>query len=186
MGFCSDDCGPKRRVFPGGDCEGCGDEQALFDSIASEPAKLAGTSVAYYKIRRAKHRHSLYKEPSVDGDWSFEGPWELAATLDFPQSDNVTPTATENGIESTAEAVAWVSRKEFEDRSAPYPQEGSVLEFWWTPPFAQERQKSQWDIVKATRDGNIFNSEAFTMYKLELRSRSKFFAFRKTEGDTGL
>jgi len=178
-GFCSDGCGPKRRIFPGGDCEGCGNELAIYDSVASEPARLAGTPITYYRLRRAKHRDPLYKEPNVDGDWEFDGPWEMMAAIDFPQSENISPEATEVGIQTTSEAIAWISRKEFEDHSAPYPKEGDVLAFWSEPPFGSSKQESQWDVVKATQDGNIFTAEVFTLYKLELRLRSKFYAFRK-------
>lgn len=183
MGFCSDDCTPKRRIFPTENSE-CGDEREIFDSIASEQALLGGTNVLYYVINRAKHRHPLYKEPSVGGDWSFEGPYELAATIDFPQPDNTTVEATDSGKRKVQEAVVWISRKEFENRGCPYPQEGSVLEFWSQKPFGTDRQKAQWDIVKADPDGNIYTSETFVMYKLEVKKRSEFYAFRKTEGDT--
>jgi hypothetical protein len=182
-GFCSDGCGPKRRIFPGGDCEGCGDELAIYDSVASEPGRLAGTPIIYYRLRRAKHRDPLYKEPNVDGDWEFDGPWEMMAAIEFPQSDNITPEATEIGIQKNSEAVAWISRKEFEDHSAPYPKEGDVVSFWEQPPFGSEEDRSQWDVVKATRDGNVWTAEQFVLYKLELTRRTKFLPIRKTLED---
>lgn len=182
MGFCGDDCKPKRRLFPGGDCDACGDERKLWDSIAAEPARLAGDKIRYYSLRRAKNRDPLYKEPSAGGEeWAFEGPFEMMAAIDFPQSDNITPEATESGIRTQAEAIAWVARKEFEDRESPYPKKGDVVEFWSEPPFGYDQEATQWDVVKATRDGNVFTTSTFTMYKIELRLRSKFVAFRKTE-----
>ena len=182
MGFCGDDCKPKRRLFPGGDCDDCGDERALWDSIASEPARLAGEAIKLYVIRRAKNRDPLYKEPSANGgEWDYQGPFELWATIEFPQSENITEEATEVGERSEADAIAWISRKEFEDREAPYPKRGDVLEFWSKPPFGYEPENTQWDVVKATRDGNVFTTATFVMYKIDLKQRSKFVAFRKTE-----
>ena len=183
MAFCGDDCKPKRRLFPGGDCnEGCGDERKLWDSIATEPNRLAGEPVKLYVIRRAKNRDPLYKEPSAEGrEWSYEGPFELWASIDFPQSDNITEEATEVGERTEADAIAWISRKEFEDREAPYPKRGDIIEFWAKPPFGYDSEDTQWDVVKATRDGNVFTTAAFVQYKLELKQRSKFVPFRKTE-----
>jgi hypothetical protein len=183
MGFCGDDCKPKRRLFPGGDCnEGCGDERKLWDSIASEPARLAGEPIQFYSIRRAKNRDPLYKEPSAEGkEWSFNGPFEVYATIDFPQADNITQEARDDGEHSEADAIAWVARKEFEDREAPYPKRGDVVEFWAVLPWGYEKENTQWDVVKASRDGNMFTTAAYVMYKIDLKQRSKFVAFRKTE-----
>lgn len=182
MGFCGDDCKPKRRLFPGGDCGDCGDERKLWDSIATEPARLAGEPVRLYVLRRAKNRDQLYGEPSAEGkEWNFDGPFELWASIDFPQSENINEEATEVGQRTEADATIWISRKEFEDREAPYPKRGDVIEFWANPPFGADEQNTQWDVVKATRDGNVFTTSTFVQYKIDLKQRSKFVPFRKTE-----
>jgi len=184
MGFCSDDCEPTRRIFPGSDCDDCGTEQALWDSVATEPARLAGEPVKLYQLRRAKNRDPVYGEPSHEGkDWSYNGPFELYAAIDYPQSDNVTVEASEQGARTESEAVIWISRKEFEDRSAPYPKKGDIIEFWSEVPFGNSSQFSQWDVVKATRDGNVFTTSTFVQFKIEVKLRSKFVPFRKTEHD---
>lgn len=182
MGRFQDDCGSKRRIFPGGDCEGCGDERQLWDSIAAEPARLAGTPIKVYVLRRAKNRDPLYKEPSVDGkEWSFEGPFEVMGTIEYTPTDDNESTATEAGIEQNSDAMMWVARVEFERVGAPYPKRGDVAEFWGAPPFGLEAAKQQWDIIGAEPDGNVFSSEAFVQYKMKLKRRTKFYAFRKTE-----
>lgn len=180
MGKCFKDCDVDRRTFPGGDCESCDDERMLWDSIATEPARLSGTAITYYRLRRARNRHPLYKEPTGNEEWSHDGPWEMMASLEFSQSDNISPEATETGIRFVSDAIAYVSRKEFEDVRCPYPKTGDIVEFWSEPPFGDEKRKSQWDVVKATRDGNVWSTPEFVQYKLELKRRSEYYAFRKT------
>ena len=170
-----------RRIFPGGDSQGCGDERLVWDSIAQEPARLAGTPIKFYVIRRAKNRDPLYKEPSRGKEWSFEGPFELWGTVDFDESNDVDPEATEMGLLVSSDAVVWIARKEFEDREAPYPKIGDVLAFWDAPPFGREEEETQWDVVRAERDGSVFTSAAYTMFKINVKRRDKFLAFRKTE-----
>ena len=182
MGIFQDDCGSKRRIFPGGDCAGCGDERRLWDSVASEPNRLAGTPMKFYSIRRAKNRDPLYKEPSAEGkEWSYEGPFEVMGSVDFPQFEGSTVEATEVGYRKESEAEAYVARVDFERVESPYPKTGDIVEFWTEPPFNDPERETQWDVVKVSRDGNIFSSEKFVQYKISLRRRSKFFAFRKTE-----
>jgi len=179
-------CSPEelKRVFPS-DCSDCGDERALYDSIAQEPARISGTKIAFWSLRRAKNRHPLYKEPSVDDkEWEFHGPYEMYAAIDFAQADEIEPEATETGGQTVSDAVAWVARVEFEGVEAPDPKNGDVIEFWSLDgsPFGEDPHDAQWDVVKANPDGNIFTSETFVQWKITLKQRSKFVAFRKTDG----
>lgn len=173
-----------KRVFPS-DVSACGDERAVYDSIAAEPARVSGTKMAFFSLRRAKNRHPLYKEPSVDDkEWEFHGPYEIYGSLEFMQADEIEPEATETGKHTQSDAIAWVARQEFEGMDAPEPKVGDVLEFWSLDdsPFEEERRYAQWDVVKANRDGNIFTSETFVQWKITLKQRKKFVAIRKTEG----
>ena len=181
MGDCGDKCFPPHRIYPS-DCGGCSDERALWDSIASEQARLAGVSFRYYRLRTAKNRDPLYKEPSNLGlEWEFDGPWEMYGCLDFSQPDQLSTEATENGITQTGEAVLWIARKEIEDAEAPYPKKGDVVEFWSEQPFAEKDEKTYWDVTGMERDGNVFNTNTYIQHRLELRRREKFFAIRKVE-----
>lgn len=180
--FCPADCISGRQVFPGDDCEGCGDERAIHDVIATEPAILAGVKIRLYVLRRAKNRHPLYKEPSHNGkEWSFQGPFEMFAELDFPQAANTQSEVTEVGQRKMSEAILKLPRSEVERAEAPEPKKGDVIEFWWEGPFADKNGYAQWDVVGADRDGNVWSTPVFTGYEIELRRRGKFLAFRKTE-----
>jgi hypothetical protein len=181
MADCRDKCFPPRRIFPS-DCGGCTDELSLWDSIASEQARLAGVRLRYWRLRTAKNRDPLYKEPSNEGqEWEFDGPWEMYGSLEFEQVNQISTEATENGMIQTSEAVLWLARKEIEDAEAPYPKKGDVVEFWDEAPFAEAAQKTYWDVTGCERDGNIFNTVAYVQHRLELRRREKFFAIRKVE-----
>jgi hypothetical protein len=182
MGGFQDDCGAGRRIFPGGDCEGCGDERRLWDSVANEGNRLAGTPVKMYVLRRAKNRDPIYGEPSRDGkEWSFEGPFEVMGSVEYTERDDNETEATEAGIQKTKSATLWIARVEFEDKGAPYPKKGDVAVFWGQPPFAEPAEEQQWDVVSVEPDGHLFSAEAFVQYRINVKQRTKFYAFRKVE-----
>ena len=173
------------RIFPGG-CGDCGNELDLFDSVAQEQARLAGTRILFYSLRRAMNRHPLYKEPSQGGkEWSFHGPFEMWGSLEFMQGDDISPEASEYGGHKESDARLIIARKEFEDACSPTPKVGDVIEFWTTSgsAFEESELNSQWDVVRANKDGNIFGTEVFTQYSISLKRKTKFVAIRKTEGE---
>lgn len=167
------------RVFPGNN----GAELPLWDSVAAEPAKLAGTPFRLYALRRARHRHPLYAEPATkDGEWDFHGPWELSGAFEFAQAEGITTIASSEGTQKTADAVLYVSRKALESIGAPEPKVGDVIDLWDRAPFKTKFQF--WDVVKANPDGNLFTAEAFVQYRLELVHRSRFEPGRKVLGES--
>ena len=181
--FKKDPASSLNRIFPTG-CGDCGNELDLFDSIAQEQARLAGTKFLLYSLRRAMNHHPLYGEPSQDGkEWSFHGPFEMWGALEFMQGDEIMPEATERGGHSESDARITVARKEFEDACSPTPKIGDVVEFWTEEMsgFVEGELKGQWDVVKANPDGNVFGTAIFTQYIVSLKRRSKFVALRKTE-----
>ncbi len=172
------------RLFPSE--YGCTDERELFDSIASEPAQLSGTKVAFYSLRRAKNRDPLYREPSSDGrEWSFHGPYEMMATVEFQQGEQISTEVTEYGAQKESDAVVWIARSEMESADAPDPKVGDVLRFWDLDEsrFSETQDKAQWDITRANKDGNVWSTETVLMWRIELHRRTKFLAFRKVDGD---
>lgn len=165
------------RVFP----DDAGSELPLWDSIAQEASRLSGVNFRIYSVRRARHLHPLYREPSQNGnEWSFHGPWELFGGFEFDQGTETDPEASAEGLQKTSTAVLWIARKALEDINAPEPKIGDVIDLWERKPFGSEFQ--YWDVTKANPDGNIWTSEAFVQYRVELRRRSRFEPGRKTEG----
>lgn len=178
-----DPCVPSQRIFPPeDDCDDCGDESALFELIAAEQNVLAGTTITFYSVRTAANRHPLYGEPSYDGkDWKFQGPFDMAGSLEYQEMSNVQPNSTELGLRILSDAIIWVARTEWESKGAPDPKVGDVVAFWGKPPFGVPEHQTQWDVTKADPDGHIFNDERFVQWRLEVKKREKFLPFRKTE-----
>lgn len=170
-----------RRLFP--DDEGVNVERDLWDSVAMEPARLSGTKIRFWSLRRAKNMHPLYREPSSksDGEWSFNGPWEMMSHIEYDQNSDETPNASTDGKSTEIESKAWIARREFEDIGAPYPKEGDVIEFWDDAVWGKD--KRHWDVVKATRDGNVFGSSVFVQFKIDMKTRSKFTPDRKLQDE---
>lgn len=168
-----------RRIFP--DDPRASVERPLWDSFAQEPARLGGTPVLFYSLRRAKNHHPLYREPSAAGkDWEFNGPWELAGSF---QTDDTDYQGTGEGSTKTSSGTLWVARKEFEDAGAPDPKIGDVIELWTEAPFDGVAKPRFWDVVEphADSDSHVMNTGIFTLWKLTLKSRSTFHAQRKVE-----
>ena len=169
-----------KRIMPEED--GVTVERALWDSIAQEPARLAGYPIKMYSIRRAKNHHPLYREPSANlEDWSFHGPWQFWAAIEFSQADDISVSAATEGLKRDAEATVWIARKELEDAGSPDPKIGDVVEFWDSPPFANVAGFQYWDIVQANPDGNVMTSETFVQWKVRVKSRKVFDPSRKIE-----
>ena len=167
-------------IYPGGSGATL-TEQPLWDSIASEPARLSGTAVRLYSVRRAKNRHPLYAEPSRDNhEWEFHGPWELMGAFTFDQGQEIEDEVSSQGLQKTANAVLHLARKELERIDAPDPKVGDVIHLWDQQPFGSEFQF--WDISRANPDGNIFTNESFVQFRIELRRRSRFEPGRKVLG----
>lgn len=181
-GFCKDDCSSARLVFGGDDCQGCGDERLIWDSIAEEPALLSGTPIKMYRVRIAKNRNPLYGEPSQEGkDWSFDGPWEMFATLETDETDF---QSTESGLKRSKTATMYIPRTEIERNRAPAPKVGDVISMWGKdsyPDFGEDNDETQWDVKSSSEDGRVFSSPVFVQYKLTIVRRDEFLAFRKTE-----
>lgn len=168
------------NIFPGIGAGGVPIELPLWDSVATEPAKLAGTSFRIYSVRRAKNRHPLYAEPSANGNWEYHGPWEMMGAFMFDQTGDTQASVEETGLRHSANAVLSVSRKEFEMAEAPEPKIGDVIHLWNNRPFSSDYQF--WDVVKADRDGGIFTNEAFVQWTIALARRTTFDAGRKILG----
>lgn len=186
MLFDEADAKEQPRIFPSGDPVDQ-DEREFWDSVAEEPARLSGATVAYFSLRRAKGRHPLYREPSQDSTWTFDGPFALPVGLEFMSADSIQPEVRETGIMRMSDAVLWIARREFERVGAPDPKEGDVVEFWSVAiddnAFATADVLAQWDVVKANPDGQLFSQATFVQWKLEIQRRETFTAMRKTAGN---
>lgn len=162
-----------RRIFPDDDAAVV--ERPLWDSIAQEPARLSGTQVRLYSVRRAKNHHPLYREPGAGSkDWEFQGPWEFWGAIEFDPTTDVDTDAGSEGLKKSADAILWVSRKELEDIGAPDPKVDDVIHFWGKRPFKRASGFEFFDLIKAEPHGNVMSTETFVQWKLTLKARSSF------------
>lgn len=171
-----------RRIFPDAEIS----ERPLWDSIAQEPAKLSGVTAQLWSLRRAKNRHPLYGEPAnpeSNGEWSFNGPWEMSVAIEFDEAQEVENEVSAEGLHSTGNATAHIARKELEDVGAPAPKIGDVLEFWGEEESPFKRHYKYWEVTRANADGHIVSQADFVQYRLELKLRTKFEPGRKIEGE---
>ncbi len=172
-----------RRIFP--DDDNVTVELPFWDSVAQESNRLSGTQIRIYQVRRAKNRHPLYGEPTDGGDFDFAGPWETWGGFEWNQETDVNADAAIEGQQQESEAVLWIARKDLEDVGAPDPKEGDVIELWDNrdfdfKPFG-DRKFRYWDVKKANQSGNVFTSEVFVMWRMELVHKTRFDAARRVE-----
>ena len=191
---------PKFRLY--------GQEIYLFDTVAQELNQIIGPPVDYYLCDTTINRYAnvtnyaypqpnperlpnvpttvvdpLYNEPLA---WSFQGPFRIPMYIEYPQK-NV--SSGEEGERTHWDALAWVSRKEYEDAYIGRPpSEGDVLQIWRTPFFKDYSTNDimpipnsgfYFDIRNVEEDGHLVDSAQFVGYKLSLVRRTEFTPERK-------
>lgn len=155
-------------------------DRDLFDKINSDLNELAGIEVNYYgydpySTENVKHIDPLYGEPT---ERELSGPWRVVAIVKYPTYQ---PIADESGFGRDWDAEVFISRIHLEEKNAPYPSEGDVIEMWRTP-FHDAWSMGEgmfFDVIKAQHDGHVNDSPSFTQFKLGLKRRSQFGAERR-------
>ena len=151
-------------------------EIELFDMVASEVNELAGDEVNYHSVNKEKSEidpiYGEYKKRHIDG------PWRLPAKFSWPQQ---TPVSGEAGFTVEFDGQATISRVHFEEKNAPYPVEGDVIEAWRTPYHDADSMGKglYFDIIKVDNDGHINDSPTFVQFKLTLKRRPQYAPERR-------
>jgi hypothetical protein len=181
----------------------------LFDLYAQEQVQIVGPPVDYYVLNTTVNTHANvtnypYPQPNpheypkplpttvVDPlyneavAWAFQGPFTLPMYVSYPEKQAL---SGEEGERTRWDAMAWVSRKEFEDAQLPGPpQEGDVLQIWKTPFYKDYSVNDiidipnsgfYFDIKNVEEDGHLIDSGSFVGYKLTLVRRTEFTPERK-------
>lgn len=157
-------------------------EHDLFDSIAQEHVRIAGTDIDYYSHRvKDSTRDALYDEPT---ERAYSGPFRLKGYLVWP---DLTPDISEKGWRSVANAECWIARKEIEDLHCPAPSETDVLRIWNTPFFNQWAVDGEdvpgagyyFDVLNVNDDGHLFDSPQFVGFKMIIKRRTEFTPERR-------
>lgn len=174
---------PERPVLPTiKDLEASGfsldaSELTLFDSIAIEQVEKAGTPIMYWHYDRTNTVvDPVYDEPV---ERKFIGPFRLKGSVDYPDS---TPEAREQGLRTQWNCTLWIPRKSLEIQKAPEPNIGDVILLWDTNFFASEGvqdenvpgAKYMFVVTDSDSDGHLFDTPAFTFFKLDLERRTEY------------
>ncbi len=152
----------------------------IFDMIAGDLNRAAGTEVNYYSIERGKGKFDpLYGEYK---ERVFEGPWRLPGKVTMPQQ---TPRSDESGYTVEFDADCTIARVHFDENNAPYPIEGDVVEFWRTAYHDVDSRGRGlfFDVIKVLNDGHVNDTATFVQFKLILKRRPQFTPERRIDED---
>lgn len=152
-----------------------GSELGIFDSMAADMVEAIGEEVNYYSLNKDTSKYDpLYGEYTSRG---IDGPWKMPMLFKWPEQN---PTSGEAGFSVDFAGQATVCRIHLEDRNAPYPIEGDVLEAWRTPYHDIDSMgKGSFDIVKVNNDGHLNDSPSFVQFILILKRNPNFAPERR-------
>jgi hypothetical protein len=159
-----------------------GREVCLFDHFAEEHLNIYGTPIEYYHQDIANSvRDRLYDEP-IDRAWL--GPYKLKAYVEYIAAQ---PEAREYGTRITWNGTIWISRKSLETIGAPAPLEGDIIRYWSNKFFKEHSVNGEevpgagyyFDVINSDDDGHVFDSAAFTGFKLTVSRRTEYTPERR-------
>lgn len=161
-----------------------GSERALFDSIATDLNRHAGTPIEYFK-QVIKSRDPVTSEPLERGWRKFD----MYANFERPTGS---PEMREEGFRITWSGTVWITRLEFERAGCPPPEEADVIRAWDVPFFASfgtayedvPKAGYYFDIVDVEDDGHINDSAAFVQFQMEIRRRTELTPERRLFGES--
>ena len=153
-----------------------GSELDFFDGVASDMNDLAGEEINYYSSNKEKSKidplYGEYTEHKIDG------PWKVPAVPKWPEQN---PVTGETGYTVEFDGICTISRVHLEEKHAPYPVEGDIVEFWRTPYHDADSMGKGlfFDVIKVNSKGYLNDSPNFVQFVLTLKRRPQFGAERK-------
>ena len=106
-------------------------DQCLFDSVAQEVNKLAGTSGYIFQFEQIKSQiDPLYGEPiETEYKKNDEGKEGIEIPLFFRSPDR-TPMTGEEGFRLDRNSHVFIAKKDLDDRGLRRPRNGDILYVW--------------------------------------------------------
>lgn len=164
-------------------------ERKLFDSIATEVNKTAGTPVRYWVLDvPGSVVDPLYDEPITR---KFKGPYNVQAWVGYANS---TPDVQPQGFRNTWATSAWLARTDVEKSGMNPPTEGDIMEIWDIPFFADDAASFEgkpgifapkpgyyFNITNVSEDGHLFDTAEFVGFTLAISRNSEFTPERRIE-----
>lgn len=155
-------------------------EVELFDCINSDLIELAGVEINFYgydptSVSNRAKIDPLYGEPTSR---DIDGPIRIPALVKYPEYQ---PLTEESGFGREWDAQITISRAHLDERNAPYPSEGDIVEMWRTPYHDKWSMGKGmfFDVLKAKHDGHINDTPSFTQFLLTVKRRTQFGAERR-------
>jgi len=158
-------------------------ERFLFDCVASEVNRIAGTEVDLYLLNKGKSkRDALYDEMLKE---SWDGPFRLNIYVEWPAP---LPEPRQEGFRESWTSSIWIARVDLDRVKARSPYYGDVLHFWKMPYF--DHASTTYDVGKNPKgyfftitsvedDGHLFDNAAFVGFKCSIARNSEFTPERR-------
>ncbi len=151
-------------------------ELRLFDIVTSDHTAAGGDDVNYYSVNKHESKvdplYGEYTKRQVDG------PWRLPAAITWPDRQ---PAPGETGFTVEWDGKIEIARVHLDDRTAPYPTEDDVFEFWRSPyhDATSLGQGMFFDVIKVVTDGHLNDAASFTKFIVTLKRRTDYAAERR-------
>jgi len=151
------------------------EEGRYFSDIAQEHVNIAGTYIDYYHLDIAKSiKDPLYDEAS---EREFIGPYRMKAYVSYPEQQ---PTVEAQGTILNWDCIAWISRRDIEEKKAPPPAPGDVIRIWKIPFFQDAASFDEtipgaafyFNVLNSNTDGHLFDTSTFVGFRVTLRRRT--------------
>jgi len=150
--------------------------------LEAERQGLMGSVGAYYSLRRAANVDALYGEPARDAlyggptqtaalAWAWLDPFDLVVTVEYQDTENREPSVAEDGQTVDYDAIIRCAGRTW-TLAAPTgvsPKEGDVLTAFGL----------HWDVVKASRAGNVLDTPTTVGWSLNVKRREAFAPERR-------
>lgn len=157
-------------------------ERELFDRVAQEQVKVAGTPVELYQFdRTAATRDPLYDEVILG---VFAGPYQLSGWVQWPE---VSTEVRAEGYRLAWPGELWLARADIEQLGARRPRDGDVVKFWDLPYFEESSVSYPgatgagyyFNITTVVDDGHLHDSPDFVGFKCTLQRNTEFTPERR-------
>lgn len=159
------------------------DELFLFDCVASEVNKIAGTEVDLYLLNRSKSkRDALYDEMNTE---AWDGPFRLMIWVEWTGDD---PELRAEGFRRTWISSCWIARVDLEKVAPRVPDNGDIVHFWPGKYYSAAANSYNvgklptgyfFTITDIDDDGHMFDEKEFVGFKCELARNTEFTPERR-------
>lgn len=144
-----------------GDCDQC-----LFDSVAQEVNKLAGTTAVIYQFEEAESSRDPLWDEEIETVYkqNAQGTEGIECPVYFKDPDRSSLTG-EEGIRLDKTSEVWIAKADMDARGIRRLRPGDIIKVW-TDQF--------YDVIEShVAEGNISDSSTYSMIRFDVTRRTK-------------